>query len=106
MKTIRIQVGKDMEQILGALKKRYPLLGNVEIIKLSLSDFYHEEHRQPLGGAMGGYRRTLEQLPELDLTDEERDAVTAAVDEAERDQGVILSAEEAMGCAPASRKNR
>ncbi len=93
MKTIRIQVGKDMEQVLRALKARYPLLDNVEIIKLSLSEFYHDERKQPQDLGAQGLRSRLEQLPELTLTSEERSDITESIDEAQREKGVVLSIE-------------
>lgn len=105
MKTIRIQVGKDMEQVLKALKARYPLLDNVEIIKLSLSDFYHEEQRRPREDAVLEFRRKLEELPELVLTEEERDALTEAIDASSSDEGIILSPEEAMEHVATTRKH-
>lgn len=101
MKTIRIQVGKEMEQVLGALKRRYPLLSSVEIIKLSISDLYQEERV-----ASEEFRAKLEALPELVLTKEEREQLTEAIDEAEKDEGVILSPEEAMEYVAAPRKRK
>src|SRR3989338_876370 len=94
MKTIRIQVGKDMEQVLKALKGRYPLLDNVEIIKLSLSDFYYEGQK-PHAYSPQEMRHALEQLPELALSDEEREELTKAIDEAKKDEGIILTPHEA-----------
>ena len=50
MQQIRITRTSDLNSVLSFLKERYPLLSEAEIIKMALSNQYHQEAQ---GGRMG-----------------------------------------------------
>ena len=51
MQQIRITRTTDLESVLSFLKERYPLLSEAEIIKMALSNQYHQEtRREPRSG--------------------------------------------------------
>jgi len=75
-KTIRVSVNEDVERLLDAMKFQYPALDHAEILKLGLSELYwkHElETRQ----------NWIDSLPELELTNAERNELTEALNEAD-----------------------
>lgn len=85
MATIRLSIGKDLLRLLKELKeRRFPLLDNAEIIRAALSEYYTEHVRRDHAGA----------LPELPMTKRERKHFWKEVDEARKDQGRTMSAEE------------
>src|SRR3712207_5301636 len=46
MQQIRITRTSDLDSVLSFLKKRYPLLSEAEIIKMALSNQYHQETQE------------------------------------------------------------
>lgn len=42
---IRLNKTKEIQLLLGLLKKRYPILDEVEILKLSLAELYNKERK-------------------------------------------------------------
>ena len=87
VKTIRVSVNEDVERLLEALKRDYPALDYAEILKLGLSELYRKRE-------LAARQVWSDSLPELELNDAERDEVTEALNEADREPGKKLSLEE------------
>ena len=87
VKTIRVSVNEDVERLLEALKREYPALDYAEILKLGLSELYRKRE-------LAARQAWSDGLPELELSDAERDELTEALDEANREPGKKLSLEE------------
>ena len=75
-KTIRVSVNEDVERLLDAMKQDYPALDHAEILKLGLSELYRKRELETR-------QAWIDSLPELELTDAERDELTEALKEAD-----------------------
>jgi hypothetical protein len=76
MATIRISLNEDIERILESLKSDYPALDYPELFKLGLSELYRKRELE-------SRKAWAESMPELVLTDAERDELSEALDEAD-----------------------
>lgn len=90
-KTIRVSLNEDVERVLEQLKGQYPALDYAEILKLGLSELYWKQE-------LASRRLWAETLPELELSNEERAALTEILSEADdkirSDGAKVMSADE------------
>ena len=82
--SVKISINDEIATVLERVKRQYPTLDTPELFKLSLAEFDRMlELRQR--------RAWADSLPELELTDAERDELSEALSEADRETGEALS---------------
>ena len=82
--TVKISVTDEIARSLERLKRRYPTLDMPELVKLSVGEFDRMTELQ-------SRKEWAASLPELELTDAERDELSEALSEANHEIGEALS---------------
>ena len=89
MSTVHISITEDVERILESLKQEYPALNYSELFKLGLGELYRK-------CTLETRRRWLEDLPLMELSEEEAASIAEGRREIERGEGHKVIAEELM----------
>ena len=80
---IRINKTKELKDILKFLQSQLKLLSEADILKLALSEFYSKRQKQ-------NYSEWINNLPTLDMTDEEEIRIGKAIQEYKGGKGKIV----------------
>ena len=87
--TIKISITDEIARSLERLKRRYPTLDMPELVKLSVGEFDRMVELQ-------SRKEWADSLPILELNAEEQRELTEALDEADREEGRIMTVDEIM----------